>query len=225
MDDDRRGGDHLGDDLGDHLGDDVILLVLGEGEPSERARHAVHVARCPECRREYDTLVDAVGEVLHSVPPVQPRLGFDSAVVDRLAADGRSERSWRWMWLAAAAAVLLVLVPSGAWVIGRDDGGAAGAGSVAALRLTADGAPVGTVSIAEVAGRRVMVVAIVEAPSDVAYFCRTRFADGSTADSSAWSSGTGAWIVPLPDGRGTPVVAVEVLPAGSDHVWSAAAFA
>lgn len=208
----------------EHLDDGVVLLVLGEGEPSERARMAVHVARCAECRQEYDALVEAVGQVLTAGPAVHPPLGFDSRVVARMAPEARSRRPRRWMWLAAAAAMLAVVVPVAAWAVAGGDAESTTDGSVAALRLAPGGSPVGTVSIADVGGRAVMVVALVDAPEAVSYFCRTRFADGTTFDSDAWPSGNGAWVVPLPDTGGGPVVAVEVLPDGSDHVWSTATF-
>ena len=90
-------------------------------------------------------------------------------------------------------------MPLGVWVVARDDGGAT-AGEVATLRLSRDGSPVGTVSITHVDGDQFMVVALVGAPDDVAYYCRIQLADGSTVDSESWPAGNGAWIVPLPAG-------------------------
>ena len=209
----------------EHLGDDVIELVLGTVVGDRRARMAAHVLRCAECRREYDELAAAVQDLLPAGPAVQPPLGFDERVIARLAADGASgaavggARRRRWPWLAAAAAVVVaLLVPLGVWLATRS-GSTPSAGVVATLHRTKDGTPVGTVSVSDVGGKAVMVVAFTDASPDVSYYCRIAFADGTTIDSQAWPGGNGAWIVPLssPD-----VTSVAVLPHGTEKVWSEA---
>lgn len=208
-----------------HLGDAVVELVLGDVDADPRATMVAHVVRCATCRREYDALAATVERLLPGVPAVEPPIGFDERVLARLVADGRSAGRGsprRWRVLAAAAAVVVaVLVPVGVWVTTRGDD-ATTAGDVALLRLTRDDSPVGTVSLSEIDGDALMVVALVGAPADVAYYCRARFTDGTTVDSSSWSAGNGAWVVPLPST--TDVAAVDVLPAGTDKVWSSATF-
>ena len=98
------------------------------------------------------------------------------------------------------------------------------AGDVAALQLTNGGDPVGTVSLSDVDGKRVMVVAIVTAPDGVSYLCRTTFADGTTSESEAWPPGSGAWIVDLPASTTSAVETVELVVDGTDRVWSSASF-
>jgi hypothetical protein len=211
-----------------HLGDDVVELVLGTVDGARRTALAAHVLVCAACRREYDELLETVERLLPAVPATQPPLGFDERVLTALAPGRATVRSRpAWHRVAVAAALLAVVVPVGAWLAGRDDGrddgrDVRGDGAVATLRA-ADGAPVGTVSIATVADDPVMVVALVGAPPDVGYFCRTHLADGTVTDSPSWPPGNGAWIVPLPPGA--EVTAVEVIPAGTDHVWSSARFA
>ncbi len=211
----------------EHVGDDVIELVLGSVDGDRRARLAAHVLRCAACRREYDGLAATVQDLLPAGPAVQPPLGFDERVLARLAADqanggavgGAGRR--RWPWIAAAAAVVVaLLVPLGVWLASRSEP-APSAGVVATLHRTKDGAPVGSVSVSEVGGRAMMVVAITDAPPDVSYYCRIAFADGTTFDSQAWPAGNGAWIVPL-TGHPTEVTSVAVLPHGTEKVWSAA---
>jgi hypothetical protein len=222
----RQGGPP--DDPADaHLGDAVVELVLGTVDADRRATMASHVLRCAACRREYDELAETVEALLPGVPATQPPLGFDERVLAGLvperAPGGRRAPRWRWLGVAAAALVAL-LVPVGVWLTVRDDrgtGGSEAAGDVATLRLT-DGEPVGTVSIGDVAGEPVMVVALVGAPPDVGYFCRTHLADGTVTDSESWPAGNGAWIVPLPDGA--EVRSVDVMPTGTDVVWSSASF-
>jgi anti-sigma-K factor RskA len=207
-----------------HLGDDVIELVLGTVDGDRRARLAAHVLRCAECRREYDELAETVHDLLPAGPAVQPPLGFDERVLARLAADVTNRtavsgaRRRRWPWLAAAAAaVLVLLVPLGVWLAARSDS-APSAGVVATLHRT-DGASVGSVSVSDVGGKAVMVVAITDAPPDISYYCRIAFADGTTFDSEAWPAGNGAWIVPLSSGE---VTSVALLPHGTEKVWSEA---
>ncbi len=208
----------------EHLGDDVVELVLGTVDGDRRARMAAHVLRCATCRHEYDELAATVEDLLPAVPGAQPPIGFDERVLARLPvatpapASPTSRRRW-WLWTAvAAAAVIALFVPFAIWN-SRDDGDA---GEVATLHLSRDGTAVGTVSVSELDGRGVMVVALVGAPEDVSYYCRIRFADGSSVESESWPAGNGAWIVPLDDTH--EVTSVDVLPDGTEKVWSAASF-
>jgi len=210
-----------------HLGDDIVELVLGTVDGDRRAAMAAHVLRCPTCRREYEELAATLAELLPAVPGAQPPLGFDEGVLDRISADRSAERGGearrRWLWLAGAAAVLVaLLIPLGVFLAARSHG-AGSAGEIATLHRARDGAAVGTVSVGEVGGDRVMVVAIVGAPADVTYYCRVTFADGSTVDSESWPSGNGAWIVPL-SGPASDVTSVAVMPNGTEKVWSEADF-
>jgi anti-sigma factor RsiW len=211
----------------EHLGDDVVELVLGTVDGDRRARMAAHVLRCAACRHEYDELAATVEDLLPAVPSAQPPLGFDERVLARMAATrspapARPGRR-RWAWVAVAAAALVaLLIPLGIWVASRDDG-ASSTGDVATLRLSRDGTAVGSVTLSDIDGSPVMVVALVGAPNDVSYYCRINFADGTTADSESWPSGNGAWVVPL-DPAGPTVASVDVLPDGTEKIWSAATF-
>jgi anti-sigma factor RsiW len=211
----------------EHLGDDVVELVLGTVDGDRRAAMAAHVLRCAACRHEYDELAATVEDLLPAVPGAQPPLGFDERVLARMAAirspaSARTNRR-RWTWVAVAAAALVaLLVPLGIWAASRDDG-ASSTGDVATLRLSRDGTAVGSVSLSDIDGTPVMVVALVGAPDDVSYYCRINFADGTSSDSESWPSGNGAWVVPL-DPAGPTVASVDVLPDGTEKVWSAASF-
>lgn len=207
---------------------DVVPLVLGDVEGQRRAEMAAHVLGCPTCRREYDDVAATVGDLLPAVPAVQPALGFDEHVLRRLEPGETARRTRpRWPWLAAAAAALAIAVAGagvvGWWATRADDEEAAG--GVTALKLADGGDPVGTVSVGDVDGERVMVVAIVGAPDDVSYLCRTTFADGTTSESEAWPAGNGAWIVPLPPATSSGAIElVEIVVSGTDYVWSTASF-
>ncbi len=211
----------------EHLGDDIVELALGTVDGDRRARMAAHVLRCAACRREYDELAATVAALGPAVPGVQPPIGFDERVLARFATDhappSRRRRPQRWGWLAAAAVFVALLVPAGIWLASRDDSDQVAVGSVATLERTKDGTAVGTVSISDVEGTSVMVVALVGAPDDVSYYCRIQFADGRTIESGSWPAGNGAWVVPL-DTDGAAVTSVAVLPEGTEKVWSAATF-
>ena len=58
--------------------------------------------------------------------------------------------------------------------------------------------PVGTVAVSDVDGQRVMVVAIVDAPADVSYTCRTTLSDGIVVESEAWRPGRRCLARPAP---------------------------
>ena len=224
-----EGRNHRFGDAGDeHLGDAVVDLVLGQVDGQRRATMAAHVLSCPACRREYDDVAASVEDLLPAVPAVQPPIRFDERVLRRLGvaatARGRGPRR-RWAWLigVAAAVVLAVAIPLVWWAAsGSDDGRAAGV--LATLELTNGGGPVGTVSVTDVDGKPLMVVALVGAPKDVSYRCRTTFTDGRWVESETWSAGNGAWIVPLPESTTSEIARVEVVADGSVDAWSEAAF-
>ena len=68
-----------------------------------------------------------------------------------------------------------------------------------------------------------MVVALVGAPDDVSYYCRIRFADGSTSSPRAGRRATAPGSCRSTT-AGPTVTAVDVLPDGTEKVWSAASF-
>jgi predicted anti-sigma-YlaC factor YlaD len=203
---------------------DVLPLVLGELDAPGRAAAARHLMACAACRREYDELSSALGEVVVAVPEVQPPLGFDERVLRSLrpVPAPRRVRWARWTALAAAAVLLAVGAATLGWLVSRDGSGPQVASAVSTLQV-AGGRDVGTVSVGDVDGDPLMVVALTAAPQGVAYRCRTTFADGSIAVSDAWSASPGsAWIVPLPS-SGRAVTKVELVTT-ADQVWSTADF-
>jgi hypothetical protein len=211
----------------DHV--DVVALVLGDVEGQRRSEMAAHLLACASCRSEYDEAATTVAALLPAVPAVQPPLGFDEQVLGRLGqatttTPGRGTRPRHGRaWLAGAAAAVAIAVGAlGGWWATRVDDDAIS--DVSTLELTNGGGAVGTVSISDVDGAPLMVVALIGAPDDVSYLCRTTFADGTTADSEAWPPGNGAWIVPLPPDGADAVRSVELVVDGTDHVWSTASF-
>ena len=224
MDDGRDTGLDAGDrGEGEHI--DVLPLVLGDVDAKQRAKMAAHMLQCPACRSDYDEMAATVRELLPAVPAVQPPLGFDQRVLARLGTKdvvARKSSRTRWLGGAAAAAIIAVIAGIGWWAATENDQESAGA--VSALELVDGGGDVGTVSVGDVEGETVMVVALVSAPEGVSYVCRTTFADGSMSESQPWPSGSGAWIVPLPASANSQVETVELVVDGTDQVWSTASF-
>ena len=223
MDDGRDIGlDGDGGGEGEHV--DVISLVLGQVDAQRRAAMAKHLLRCSACRSDYDETVAIVRELLPAVPPVQPPLGFDQQVLGRLGVRQAAKRATpRLGWLAgAAAAIIAVITAVSWWALTEHDQQSIGA--VSALELVDGGRHVGTVSVGDVEGETVMVVALVSAPNGVSYRCRTTFADGSMSESEPWPSRNGAWIVPLPAAADSQIDTVELVVDGTDDVWSTASF-
>jgi anti-sigma factor RsiW len=203
----------------DHV--DVVELALGHVAAEQRGAVAAHLARCAACRLEYEDVSAVVGDLLAGVPEVQPPLGFEARVLRTLAAPQPPVHHRRWQrWVAgAAAAVIVVVLAAVVWAGVRHEGGR---GGVQVLER-ADGARVGTVSLREVDGRPVMVVAIVRAPEGVSYRCRTTLSDGTVVDTYPWPPGNGAWVVDLPD-TAAHVTTVDLLVDTTETVWSSARF-
>ncbi|MGD9996295.1 MAG: hypothetical protein AB7L17_17460 [Ilumatobacteraceae bacterium] len=221
--DDRRPDDEAGGAVDGAAGGhaDVLALVLGHLDARGRARAVEHVLACRHCRLEHDELTAAVSSVLAAVPEVQPPLGFDQRVVARMRRDGRGRRRWQRIALGAAAAVILVAVAA-VWRATDDSGNGVAAG-VAPLEVVGDHRQVGTVSLGQVDGETVMVVALVRAPEGRSYRCRTVFADGTSTESDPWPASYAAWIVPLPEGS-HDIRTVELVSDDTDAVWSVADF-
>jgi anti-sigma factor RsiW len=197
-------------------GDELTELALGHVDGPARARMAAHLLMCTACRHDYDALVAAIEEVLPAVPGVQPPLGFDERVLDRI----RPRRRRRRWWVAGVAAAALVVVA--ALGVGWATAGTGDEEVTAAVLARPDGGEVGSVSLSEVDGDRMMVVAIVDAPPGVSYTCVARLNDGTSVESHPWEPGAGAWIVPLP--AEGDVTDVDLVVTGTDRVWSSATF-
>jgi anti-sigma factor RsiW len=207
--------------LDDHV--DVIALVLGPVDAQRRAQLADHLLACRDCRTEYDDMIATVSELLPAVPEIQPPLGFDQRVLARLRIQPPVARSSRRLRFIGLAASLIALVGAIGWFSTRD-APTQTADGVRSLQVVDGGGPVGTVSIGEVDGETVMVVALFEAPDGVSYHCLTTFADGTTAVSDSWPAGNGAWVVPLPTTSDSQIHTVALVASGTDEVWSAATF-
>ena len=159
MDEERDIGLESDDGQGGHV--DVIPLVLGQVDAQRRAQMAAHVLQCATCRSEYDELAATVRESVAR--------GAGRATTARLRSTG-ARRSWassradcrrstpRLGWFAGAAAAIIAVVATFSWWTTSNDD-AESIGDVSALELVNGGGNVGTVSVGDVDGETVMVVA------------------------------------------------------------------
>lgn len=207
-----------------HPGDELVDLVLGNAEGPRRTAMVAHLARCAACRAELDALTADVGTLLTLAPEVQPPLGFEQRALARMPTGDptRARRPRRVLAVVGIAAAVLLVAAAAIVLIALVDGGDGSDGDLVALERSDGGGTVGSVSVTDVDGSPSMVVAIVDAPDDVSYICRTTFVDGTVDEVPPWPPGDGAWIVPLPDG--TSVDVVELIEVASGTVWSTADF-
>ena len=99
---------------------DAVALALGQLDGQERSAAAEHVLACGDCRHEFDEVNSIVGELLPAVPAVQPKLGFDVEVLQRLGIDtAPPRRRPRWWVLGIAAAAVVVRRVGGRRVVAR----------------------------------------------------------------------------------------------------------
>jgi anti-sigma factor RsiW len=102
--------------------DDLAELALGALAGRERARTLAHVDECPRCAEELEQLSRVADAVLQTAPEVEPPVGFESRLFERMGVTEsaarrrvrlrslpslrpRRPREWALTAVAAAAAV------------------------------------------------------------------------------------------------------------------------
>ncbi len=98
-------------------------LALGIASGDERAAALRHLAHCPDCREDVQTLTDTADQLLLASPEVEPSAGFDERVVAAFTVGAPKARSRRTLVLAAAAAIVVALACGAVagWLVGRPD--------------------------------------------------------------------------------------------------------
>lgn len=89
-------------------------LATGAATGQDRARALRHVAGCPSCRRELDSLSAVADELLMLAPEREPPAGFEAAVLARLDARPAAPRRGRAVRTLLAAAALAVVAATSA---------------------------------------------------------------------------------------------------------------
>jgi hypothetical protein len=101
------------------LSDALAEVATGAASGADRARVLRQVGGCADCREELASLSAVADDVLLIAPERQPAAGFESAVLDRIAAlepakPARRPKRRRRVYRALAAATAAVLIAAGA---------------------------------------------------------------------------------------------------------------
>jgi hypothetical protein len=189
----------------DEFQEELVEFALGILDGRARAALVDHVETCAECSERLQEL-SATADLLMYVPVgVEPPLGFESGIIERIRAAQPLPRRWRarsWQLLAAAAAVVAVSFGLG-WAL--DHGGATptaparATGSMQQRVLEADGHDVGTVYA--YSGRPPWMFVTVDdpgAPTQVRCTVVTTSGAHRFIGTFALTSGRGSWGANLP---------------------------
>ncbi len=212
----------------DGYADDLPELALGILTGRERAQALAHVEGCPACHAEMERLAVAADSLLEVVPAVEPPLGFEVRLMERLGVGPGGQRPVRPRWrlrqsLLVAACLLLVGVGLGAgWLArsGQRPTGRASAfgsepgGHIETESLVSGGRVLGTVMV--YSGRtNWLFMSLDEGSWSGRASCQVRLADGKRVPlGTFWlENGYGAWAVTIPSGTG-PIETASVVTAG-----------
>lgn len=91
-------------------------LALGVLPGEQRAAALAHLDHCPDCREHIEQLTMVGDALLEVVPGVEPPLGFETRVMNRLNPVPPQRR--RWLPLAAAAAAVALVFGLAGWAVG-----------------------------------------------------------------------------------------------------------
>jgi len=101
----------------EEYGDELAELALGVLTGRERARVLWHVESCPRCAEELEILARAADSVVQAAPEMEPPLGFEVRLFERMgltdvAPRRRRLRPSRWV-PAVVGVAAAALVPEG----------------------------------------------------------------------------------------------------------------
>ncbi len=208
---------------------DLAELALGTLTGRERSEALVHVESCRRCSAELASLSSVMDTLLELAPAVEPPLGFEQRLMQRLdaaPAPARPHRSRRVALLAAAALALAALGFGAGSLVSSGGGGPAGGGGgkVASAPLRSNGVTVGELFVS--GGSPAWMYMTVDAGWASSVTCQVTLAGGrvETVGRFTLAQGYGAWAAPLayPAGKVTgarlvsasgAVVAAARLPA------------
>jgi hypothetical protein len=178
-------------------------IALGVLPGEQRAAALTHLDGCADCREHIEQLTMVGDALLDLVPGVEPPLGFETRVMNRLNPTPPQRR--RWLPLTAAAAVIALVFGVGGWVAGavtRPSPAPPQQHSDYVLleaAFTAGSERVGT--IYAYAGKRDWVYMWVRAQPGIATVsCELVRRDGSTVRLGSFrlDNGRGYWAAPTP---------------------------
>ena len=97
-DDDVRSGPECGP-----YADEIPELALGISTGRQRAQTLAHVEACPRCHAEMEQFSLAADSLLEVVPAIEPPLGFEVRLMERLGAGRAARQPVRRQWFVRRA--------------------------------------------------------------------------------------------------------------------------
>lgn len=189
------------------IADDLPLLALGTLTGRARSDVLDHVESCQQCRTELEQL-SLVAEALQQLTPeVQPPLGFESRLAERLqGAITPQRRSRRIALMSAAAAVVILAFGLGIVVAHGTSGGSrlSATSAAATADLTSGGEVVGSVVVSP-GSPAWMLVTVEGGRWQGAVTCEVTLSDGhvATVGTFTLSGEYPSWAAPLPSTGGS----------------------
>jgi len=215
MSDDVRSGPECG-----RYAEEIAELALGISTGRQRAQALAHVEACPWCHAEMEQLSLAADSLLDVLPSVEPPLGFEVRLMERLGAGRAPRPSLRRQWFArrssfalACLALLVVLgVAAGAgWLVRggpqpavpRSSFGTAVGGRAETAALLAAGRSIGDVTV-YTGSTDWLFMSLDDGSWSGKASCEVHLAGGKTVLlGTFWlDNGYGAWGVTLAPGTG-----------------------
>ena len=209
-------------------------LAVGDLDGRERVIVLDHVASCASCTAELEEVTAAADSLVHVAPEVEPPVGFETRVFDRMPlrpAVTPSRRGWHRSLLAVAAAAFVILAFGIGWVVHSSTGSptqsavATPGGYVAEAALVSpDGRSNGSVFVYPGASPWLFMT-VSSSPLTGPLRCTITLADGTTRTIGTFPVVAGrpaSWGAPLPVAAGTVRTAEVIGPTG--HVLARARF-
>ena len=200
--------------------EEIAELALGISTGRQRAQVLAHLEACPRCHAEMEQLSLAADSLLEVVPGVEPPLGFEVRLMERLWAGRMARQPVRRQWFvrrsSLALACLSVLVAVGAgvgtgWLVrgghqqpaGRSAFGTGPGGRVETASLVGAGRSIGKVTVYS-GGTVWLFMSLDDGSWSGKATCQVRLAGGKTELlGTFWlDNGYGAWGVTLAPGTG-----------------------
>jgi len=197
--------------------EDLAELALGVLTGRDRARALAHVDECPRCAEELEQLSRVADTVLQVAPEVEPPIGFETRLFERMGVDEtaaprrrrlqalpalRSLRPRQWVPAAVAAAAAFAVLGFGLSTTSAPPAiqahGTHGSTVVVSGDFVQSGMTVGHVVVASGA-RPWMSMMLEDSTAQGVVDCVVVTRDGVTHDVGTFVArqGYGAWVAPL----------------------------
>jgi len=187
----------------DAYGDDLAELALGALTGRPRAQALSHVESCPHCAEELEQLSRVADAIVQVAPEVEPPVGFEVRLFDRMGVSDRRRRFRPSRWVPAAVAVAAAALALGLGLSLPSSGpttatAQAHHGRTISGDLVEDGATVGHV-VAVGGTQPWMSMTLADSSARGTVDCIVVTTDGMTHHVGTFvaRAGYGAWIAPL----------------------------